>query len=102
MIMGLVLLLVLAFPSSLHASDSLSHSTASLTSVHHRVLPLSLAHHVPAPKPVHHHSGLLMDADVRLRAAAALSANPVIGQVAAHSRVPLRMIVITANLLLDL
>jgi hypothetical protein len=99
LVMGLVLMLILVFPSSLYASDSLSHSTASIRSVHQHVLPSALAHHVHAPKRVH--SRLLMDADVRLRAAAALSSNPAIERAAARSRVPLRMIVITANPLLD-
>lgn len=100
LVMGLVLVLVLAFPSSLYASDSLSHSRGSLRSVHQHMPPLALAHHVPGAKRVHH-SGLLMDADVRLRAAAALSSNPAIERTGAHSRVPLRMIVITASPLLD-
>jgi hypothetical protein len=99
LVMGLVLLLMLVFPSSLDASVSL-HSTASPSLVHQNMLPLALGHHVPPPKRVQD-SGLLIDADARLRAATALSSNPAIERVAAHSRVPLRMIVITANTLLD-
>jgi len=42
-----------------------------------------------------------MDADARLRAAAALVGNPAIEKPVESARVPLRMIVITASPLLE-
>jgi len=96
--MGIVLLWILTFPSNLYASDSPSQA-ASLKADNHRLLAASLPHQIPAPKRVHQRSGVLMDADVRLRAAAALASNPAIERGAASSRVPL--LVVTANPLLE-
>ena len=98
---GIVLLLILTFPSSLYASDSPGQPAGSPKPVHEHLLAASLVHHIRAPKRVHQRSGLLMDADVRLRAAGALSSNPAIERSAGNLRVPLRMLVITANPLLD-
>jgi len=43
----------------------------------------------------------LMDADVRLRAAAAMFGNPTSEKAVEHASAPLRMIVITAGPLLE-
>jgi hypothetical protein len=99
--MGIVLLLILSFPGSLYASDSPAQPAASLRSAHQHLVTTSLAHHLPGAKRVCQHSGLLMDADMRLRAAAALSSNPAIERAARTLRVPLRMVVITASPLLE-
>jgi hypothetical protein len=99
--MGIVLLLILSFPSSLYAGDSPVQPTASLRAVHQHLMAASLAHQVSASKRAPQGYGLLMDADARLRAAAALSSNPAIERAARSVRVPLRMIVITASPLLD-
>jgi hypothetical protein len=99
--MGVVLLLILSFPGSLYASDSPAQPAAWLRSAHQHLMTASLAHYLPGAKRLHQRSGLLMDADMRLRAAAALSSNPAIERAAATLRVPLRMIVITASPLLD-
>jgi hypothetical protein len=42
-----------------------------------------------------------MDADVRLRAAAAMFGNPTIEEALEHAGVPLRMIVLTASPMLE-
>jgi hypothetical protein len=44
---------------------------------------------------------LLTDADVRLRAAAAMFGNPTMGKAVEHAGATLRMIVITASPLLE-
>jgi hypothetical protein len=71
-----VLLLILTVPSNLYASDSPGQPAASPKPVHEHLLAASLVHHIRAPMRVHQRSGLLIDADVRLRAAEALSSNP--------------------------
>src|SRR5579863_4112291 len=92
LVTAIVLLLVLTFPGSLYASDSPAQPAASLRSAHQHFLTTSLAHRLPGTKRINQRSGLLMDADMRLRAAAALSSNPAMEGAARTLRVPLRMI----------
>jgi hypothetical protein len=99
--MGVVLLLILSFSGSLYASDSLAQRAASLVPAHQHLMTASLSCHLPRAERVHQRSSLLMDADMRLRAAAALSSYPVIESAARTLRVPLRMVVITASPRLD-
>ena len=101
LVMGIVLLLILTFPSSLYARDTPCQPAASLRSIDQHLLSASLAHHLPAPKRVQQRSSLLMDTDVRLRAAVALSSDPAIERAAGSLRIHLRIVVITANPLLD-
>jgi hypothetical protein len=104
LVMGTVLLLTMAFPSSLYASDiAVSHQSPivgqsqALTAV----LPNQTAIERIIRNRPHRDRGLLMDADFRLRAAAALVGNPSVEKPAENARVPLRMIVITASPLLE-
>jgi hypothetical protein len=103
--MGTVLLLILAFPSSLYANDL---SVIRQNSIAGRSHILSVV--VPGRSPSgaivsnrqHTDRGLLlMDVDFRLRAAAALVGNPAIEKSAENARVPLRVIVIAAGPLLQ-
>ena len=105
-VMGFVLLLILAFPSRLNAS---SVSASSLMPV------AANTHHLGAiatPKLVtgkitrrgreYSDRGLLlMDADIRLRTAAALDSNPTLKKAAESAHVPLRIIVIAAAPLIE-
>lgn len=103
LVMGTVLLLVLAFPSSLYAND-LSAAHQNPISGHNHALTVVLPNRTPtgAIGRAHRDRGLLlMDADFRLRAAAALVGNPAIEKPAENARVPLRMIVIAASPLLE-
>ena len=102
LVLGIVLLLILAFPGSLYASD-LSIPQESLVPAHcQQVLAVSLPNHVGLRNREHgERLALLMDADVRLRAAAAMFGNPTIEKAVEHAGVPLRMIVITASPLLE-
>jgi len=102
LVLGIVLLLILAFPGSLYASD-LSIPRESRVPAHcPQLLAVSVTHRLwlrnreRREAPV-----LLMDADVRLRAAAAMFGNPMIEKAVEHAGAPLRMIVITASPLLE-
>jgi hypothetical protein len=97
-----VLLLILAFPGSLYAND-LSSVPQNLIARHNQVLSIVVSDRIPSRVIAQHGDrGLvLMDADARLRAAAALVGNPAIEKPAESTRVPLRMIVITASPLLE-
>ncbi len=103
--MGIVLLLMLAFPSRLYASDLSVVEPSSIAGHNHG---LSVVESVRTPRRANEHNSqhrdpglLLMDVDFRLRAAAALVGNPTIEKPAETARVPLRMIVITASPLLE-
>jgi len=103
--MGTVLLLILAFPSSLYANDLSVIRQNSITG-QSQILSVVLPGRNPTKAIVRNrqHSDrglLLMDIDFRLRAAAALVGNPSIEKPAENARVPLRMIVITASPLLE-
>lgn len=102
LVLGIVLLLILAFPGSLYASD-LSIPQESRVPAHcQQVLAVSVPNHVGLRNREHgERRALLMDADVRLRAAAAMFGNPTIEKAVEHAGVPLRMIVITASPLLE-
>lgn len=106
LVMGTVLLLVLAFPSSLYAHDLSASQQKWVGSdsqhVFAIVVPNRISSRVLTRSRERSDRGLLlMDADVRLRAAAALIGNPAIEKPAENARVPLRMIVITASPLLE-
>ena len=97
-----VLLLILAFPSSLHASDLLLAQQTRVPRHGQQILAASVTHHFWGRNREHpERRVLLMDADVRLRAAAAMASNPTVEKAAERARVPLRMIVITATPLLE-
>ncbi len=104
LVMGTVLLLILAIPSNLYAYDIVvSHQNLivgqgqALTAV----LPNQTAIEPIIRNRPHRDRGLLLDADFRLRAAAALVGNPAVEKPTENARVPLRMIVITASPLLE-
>jgi hypothetical protein len=101
LVLGIVLL-ILGFPSSLYAGD-LSIAQESLVPAHsQQVLAVSVPHHVGLRNREHDERRvLLMDADVRLRAAAAMFGNPTIKKAVEHAGVPLRMIVLTASPMLE-
>lgn len=101
-VLGIVLLLILAFPSSLYARD-LSIPQESRVPAHcQQVLAVSVPNHVGLRnREDGERRALLMDADVRLRAAAAMFGNPTIEKAVEHAGAPLRMIVITASPLLE-
>jgi hypothetical protein len=104
LVMGTLLLLILAFPSSLYAND-IAVSQQSLIAVHSQALTAVLPNQTVIESILgngrHRDRGLLMDPDFRLRAAAALLGNPAVEKPAENARVPLRMIVITASPLLE-
>jgi hypothetical protein len=101
LVLGIVML-ILGFPSSLYAGD-LSIAQESLVPAHsQQVLAVSVPHHVGLRNREHDERRvLLMDADVPLRAAAAMFGNPTIEKAVEHAGAPLRMIVITASALLE-
>ena len=99
--LGIILLLILGFPSSLYAGD-LSIAQESLPAHSQQGLAVSVPHHVGLRNREHDERRvLLMDADVRLRAAAAMFGNPTIEKAVEHAGVPLRMIVLTASPMLE-
>jgi hypothetical protein len=102
LVLGIVLLLILAFPGSLYASD-LSISQESRVPAHcPQLLAVSVTHRLWVRNRERPEARvLLMDADVRLRAAAAVFGNPTSEKAVEHAGVPLRMIVITASPLLE-
>ena len=101
LVLGIVML-ILGFPSSLYAGD-LSIAQESLVPAHsQQVLAVSVPHHVGLRNREHDERRvLLMDADVRLRAAAAMFGNPTIEKAVEHAGAPLRMIVLTASPMLE-
>jgi hypothetical protein len=101
LVLGIVLLLVLAFPSSLHASDPSLAKQMRVPGQSQPVRAVSVLHHFVRNREHPESRALLMDADVRLRAAAAISSNPAVEKAAERARVPLRMIVITTSPLLE-
>ena len=105
LVMGTVLLLILAVPGNLYANDlSVSHQSPVARQGHFLtvVLPNRTPNGAMLPNHLHRDQGLLfVDTDFRLRAAAALVGNPAIAKPAENTRVPLRMIVITASPLLE-
>jgi hypothetical protein len=102
LVLGIVLLLILAFPGSLYASD-LSIPRESRVPAHcPELLAVSVTHRLWVRNPERREARvLLMDADARLRAAAAMFGNPMIEKAVEHAGAPLRMIVITARPLLE-
>jgi hypothetical protein len=101
LVLGIVLL-ILGFPSSLYAGD-LPIAQKSLVAAHsQQVLAVSVPHHVGLRNREHgERHVLLMDADVRLRAAAAIFGNPTIEKAVEHAGVPVRMIILTASPILE-
>lgn len=106
LVMGIVWLLILAFPSKLNASVGSASQLRLVGSDNGHVLAMATPKLVPSTilrrGRKHSDGGLwLMDADVHLRAAAALECNPALEKVAESARVPLRIIVIAASPLLE-
>ena len=102
LVLGIVLLLILAFPGSLYASDLSIPQEGRVPAHCQQVLAVSVPNHVGLHNREHgERRALLMDADVRLRAAAAMFGNPTIEKAVEHAGVPLRMIVIAASPLLE-
>jgi hypothetical protein len=99
--LGIILLLILGFPSSLYAGD-LPIAQKNLVAAHsQQVLDVSVPHRVGLRNREHgERRVLLMDVDVRLRAAA-MFGNPTIEKAVEHAGVPLRMIVLTASPILE-
>src|ERR1700758_4078071 len=94
LVLGIVLLLILAFPGSLYASD-LSIPQESRVPPHCPELrAVSVTHRLwMRNREGREARVLLMDADVRLRAAAAMFGNPTSEKAVEHARAPLRLIV---------
>lgn len=102
LVLGIVLLLILAFPGSSYASDLSIPQERCVPAHCQQVFAVSVPNHVGLRNREHaERRALLMDADVRLRAAAAMFGNPTIEKAVEHAGVPLRMIVITASPLLE-
>jgi hypothetical protein len=101
LVLGIVLLLILAFPGSLYASD-LSTQESRVPAHCPELLAVSVPHRLWVRRHERREARvLLMDADFRLRAAAAMFGNPMIEKAVEHAGAPLRMIVITASPLLE-
>ena len=102
LVSGVVLLLILGFPSSLYAGDLSIVQESRVPAHSQQVLAISVPHHVGLRNREHgERRVLLMDADFRLQAAAAIFGNPTIEKAVEHAGFPVRMIVITANPLLE-
>lgn len=98
LVLGIVLSLILVFPSNLYASDRSIAQESVVPPRSQQVLAVSVPNHVGLRNREHGERRLmLMDADVRLRSAAAMFGNPTIEKAVEHAGVPLRMIVITAS-----
>jgi hypothetical protein len=100
------LLLVLAFPGRLNASDRSALRLSPAASSHEHFL--SIATRKPVAISVFQHrrrdfrgGELLMDIDIRLRTAANLEGNFEVQKAAENAGVPLRIIVIAASPLLE-
>jgi hypothetical protein len=102
LMLGIVLSLILAFPGSLYAGD-LSIAQGSLVPApSQQVLAVSVPHRLWVRNPERREARvLLMDADVRPRAAAAMFGHPMIERAVEQTGAPLRMIVISARPLLE-
>jgi hypothetical protein len=105
LIMGTVLGSILAFPANLYAHH-LSPSQQSPLARDNQFVTVVFPNRIPAREMMRNdlhrnHGSMLVDADFRLRAAAALVGNPAIEKPAENARVPLRMIVITASPVLE-
>jgi hypothetical protein len=102
LVLGIVLLLILAFPGSLYAGD-LSIPRESRVPAHcPQLLAVSVTHRLWVRNGERREARVpLTDADVRLRAAAAMFGNPMSEKAVEHAGAPLRMIVITASPLLE-
>lgn len=106
LVLGIVLLLILAFPSRLNASDLSGPQLSPVASYSRHVLGKATPRRIPSlaindRREHSHQGGFLMDADIRLRTAAALEGNLALQKAAASARVPLRIIVIAASPLLE-
>jgi hypothetical protein len=94
-------LLILGFPSTLYAGD-LSIAQGSLVPAHSQQVLAVSPRQVGLRNREHgERHVLLMDADVRLRAAAAIFGNPTIEKAVEHAGVPVRMIILTASPILE-
>jgi hypothetical protein len=101
LVSGVVLLLILGFPSTLYAGD-LSIAQGSLVPAHSQQVLAVSPRQVGLRNREHgERHVLLMDADVRLRAAAAIFGNPTIEKAVEHAGVPVRMIILTASPILE-
>jgi hypothetical protein len=102
LVLGIVLLLILGFPGSLYASDFSIPRESRVPAHCPQLLAVSVTHRLWLRNRGRREARvLLMDADVRLRAAAAMFGNPTSGKAVEHAGAPLRMIVITASPLLE-
>lgn len=105
-VLGIVLLLILAFPSRLNA-NSVSASQVIPVVAHNQYVPaiatpkLAAGNIVWRGREYTDRGLLLMDVDMRLRTAAALEGNPALQKAAESVHVPLRIIVIAAGPLLE-
>ena len=104
--LGIVLLLILGFPSRLNASELSASQLSPVALYSGHVFRLATPGRVPSSALKHQRETLLrgellMDADIRLRTAAALEGNLALQKAAESARVPLRIIVIAASPLLE-
>jgi hypothetical protein len=100
------LLLILAFPSRLNASELSASQLSPVASYSRHLLRVGPPGRMPSPalkneRETFHRGELLMDADIRLRTAAALEGNLALQKAAESARVPLRIIVIAASSLFE-
>jgi hypothetical protein len=99
-----MVLLVIAFPSTLHASQSQIPELNSITFVDNQ--PLTATQPYRARAFAHSGDGgeresLLLDQDIRVRAATVLFGDPIVKISAQSSDVPLTVVVIAAPVILD-
>jgi len=96
-----ILLLILAFPSPLHARQMESSERVGFTPYQ----PLAaLGHHTKILTENRHRveqKSLLLDQDIRVRAATTLIGDPMIKRSAENARVPITVLLITAPVILD-
>jgi len=98
-----ILFLVLAFPSTLHARRAKTRSLNSISVTAQRPSE-SLQHWVPMiarQGQSGERASLLLDEDVRVRAATVLVGDPGVKRSAQSTHVPLTILVITAPVILD-
>jgi hypothetical protein len=104
--LGIVLLLISTFPSRLNASDLSGPQLRPVASYSRHVLRVGTPGRLRSsalkhPRKTFVGGELLMDADIRLRTAAALEGNLALQKAAENELVPLRIIVIAASPLLE-
>jgi len=98
-----ILLLVLAFPGTLHARSTKTRGLSSISVTAQR--PSQALQHwdpmISRQRQSRERASLLLDEDIRVRAATVLVGDPGIKRSAQSAHVPLTVVVITAPVILD-